>query len=49
MIDTFLILGVVLVAVPFEIYVSIKLGTYAFFKGRQIFKDQQIRRENGHG
>lgn len=29
-------------SLPFVIYLSVKLGTYAFFKGRQLFRDSQI-------
>jgi len=32
----------VLLLLPFVVYVSVKLGTYAFFKGRQAFKNEEI-------
>lgn len=41
-------IGAVVVAaivVPFVFYLSVKLCTYAFFRGRQIFQQET---ENGH-
>jgi hypothetical protein len=35
---------IVLVASPFVVYTSVKLGTYAFYRGRQLFE-----RENKDG
>ena len=43
MIDIIKVL-IVLGALPFVIYVSVKLGTYAFYRGRQLFE-----RENKDG
>ena len=42
---TFALLGAVvsmlaLLVVPYIIYVSVKLGTYAFYRGRQLFNEE---------
>lgn len=40
----------VLVAVPFVVYLSVKLGTYAFFRGRELFEQTRERRQEAkHG
>ena len=44
MIEVVLIVVVVSLAFPFVVYTSVKLGTYAFYRGRQIFE-----KENKHG
>jgi len=31
---------VVMAMVPFMVYASVKLGTYAFYRGRQIFNER---------
>jgi len=43
MIDIALVV-IVLVSSPYIIYMSVKLGTYAFYRGRQLFE-----RENKNG
>lgn len=35
-----IIVLIVLVAIPFVVYVSVKLGTYAFYRGRQLFEKE---------
>jgi hypothetical protein len=37
-------LVIVLIALPFVVYMSVKLGTYAFYRGKQLFE-----RENENG
>lgn len=35
---------------PFAVYVTVKLGTVAFFRGRQVFHDSEFeirRKQNG--
>jgi hypothetical protein len=44
MIEIVLVLLIVLGTLPFVVYVSVKLGTYAFYRGRQIFEKEN---ENG--
>ena len=40
--DKLLVVMVVLMLFPFVTYLTVKLGTYAFFRGRQLyFKDHQ--------
>jgi len=41
-----LLMFVVIVTCPFVVYVTIKLGTIAFFNGRQFFLDSR-RSNNG--
>lgn len=36
----FILVLVVLMATPFVVYVSVKLGTYAFYRGRQLFEKE---------
>ena len=31
-----------IVSLPFVVYITVKLGTFAFFRGRQLFHDSQI-------
>jgi hypothetical protein len=31
---------------PIAVYVLVKLGTYAFFKGRQLFLDQEKQNDD---
>ncbi len=33
------------VVLPFAVYLSVKLGTYAFFRGRQIFYQEESHKE----
>ena len=44
MIEIVLLVLVVSLAFPFVVYTSVKLGTYAFYRGRQIFEKET---ENG--
>ncbi len=39
--EVFLLLVVVLLASPFVVFASVKLGTYAFYCGRQNFRDEE--------
>ena len=32
---------IVMVGLPFVVYVSVKLGTYAYFRGRQLFENER--------
>jgi len=32
---------------PFVVYLSVKLGTYAFYRGRQTFLDDEEKKKNG--
>ena len=44
MADFFFVAGVVVVLVllvPVCVYISVKLGTYAFFRGRELFQEQR--------
>jgi hypothetical protein len=40
MTDILLIL-IVLLALPFVVYTSVKLGTFAFYRGRQLFDERK--------
>ena len=42
-----LVFGAVLVGVPFVVYLSVKLGTYAFFRGRELFEQKNKKEHNG--
>ena len=44
MIVEIVVLFVVLLTLPYIVYLSVKLGTYAFYRGRQLFE-----RENKNG
>ena len=39
--STLLVLLLVVCSLPFVTYVCIKLGTYAFFKGRQAYYEEK--------
>lgn len=45
MINIILVL-VVLMSTPFVVYVSVKLGTYAFYRGRQLFEKENKNGES---
>ena len=34
----------VIVALPFVVYAAVKFGTFAFFRARQLFNEQENRR-----
>ena len=36
-----------LLVVPYVCFVTVKLASYAFFKGRQLFLDEQEKRKHG--
>ena len=38
---TSLLLVVLVMASPFVVYTCVKLGTFAFYRGRQLFEEQQ--------
>lgn len=38
--------ALVLLLMPFVVYTSVKLGTYAFFKGRQLWYQSQENKRN---
>jgi len=40
MVETLLIVLMILVALPYSVYISVKLGTYAFFRGRQLYHEE---------
>ena len=40
MTEALLVVFIVLIALPWCVYVSVKLGTYAFYRGKQLF-DQE--------
>lgn len=51
---TFLKILFVMLMVPFVGYLTVKLGTYAFFRGRKIFEEEDSfqpkrRQENDDG
>jgi hypothetical protein len=33
--------------IPWLVYVSVKLGAYAYLRGRQIFEEEKERKQNG--
>lgn len=45
MIDIVLVV-IVLISSPYIVYMSVKLGTYAFYRGRQLFEREN---KNGEG
>jgi len=46
MIEVVLLVIVVSMAFPFVVYTSVKLGTYAFYRGRQIFEKENKNGES---
>lgn len=38
--DSVLVTILVLLCLPITIYVSVKMGTYAFYKGRELFEEE---------
>lgn len=43
MIEIIVLLLIVMFCLPFMIYVSVKLGTYAHYRGRQLFENERKR------
>jgi hypothetical protein len=39
-----LIVTLIMVMLPPSVYISVKLGTYAFFRGRQLFYEEEEKR-----
>lgn len=39
-IEVLIVIMLLLVFTPYVVYVSVKLGTYAFFRGRQLFEKE---------
>jgi len=39
-IEVLIVVMLLLVFTPYVVYVSVKLGTYAFFRGRQLFEKE---------
>ena len=43
------IVCLILAAVPFVCYLAVKLGTVAFYRGRQLFHDSVENERKRHG
>ena len=47
MFQTALIVLLIVAALPWVVYLSVKLGTYAFFKGRNLFEVEHKELSDG--
>lgn len=45
MINTLLTIGAVAIVTPFVVFLSVKLGTFAYLRGREVF--EQTRKRSG--
>lgn len=45
-IEIMLLIAVLMVAIPYTTYLTVKLSTYAFYRGRQLFQEKNRDGEN---
>lgn len=47
MIEKLVLIIIVMFCLPWTVYLSVKLGTYAYFRGRSLFHSEERKKING--